>query len=198
VRLQTYIAESSLSRIWRLTTQHDSGTISAFRYAKDCGDGDVYTKNENRQRNAILKAKLLRMGYGVTPIKGVYIENYGSNDERDVNEESFLVVDINDKGKLRDDLIKLGEMFEQDSITYSKANGEYYIIGTNKCPNSYPGYRMVHRLGSTIYGEGGEFHSKVKGRPFEFKKLGKLIESIRKFSIAEIRSIHHLSEKEII
>ena len=198
MKFADYISESSLSRVWRLTTQHDSGTISAFRYAKNCGEGEVYAKNENKQRNTILKAKILRMGYTITPIKGVYIENYNSNNERDVNEESFLVIDINDKSKLRDDLIKLGEMFEQDSITYSKANGEYYIIGTNKCPNSYPGYRIVHRLGSTIYGEGGEFHSKVKGRPFEFKKLGKLTESIRKFSIAEIRSIHHLSEREII
>jgi hypothetical protein len=198
MKFAAYMNESSLSRVWKMTTQHDSGTISAFRYARDCGDGEVYTRNENKQRNAILKAKLLRMGYAVTPVDGIYVENYGSTHQRDVSEESFLVVDMKDTDRLRRDLIKLGEAFEQDSITYSNANGEYYLIGTNKCPDAYPGYRIVHRLGSTIYGEGGEFHSKVKGRPFEFKKLGRLIEGISKFSIAEIRSIHALSERRIL
>lgn len=178
-------------------TQHDSGTISAFRYARECGEGEVYTRAENKKRSAILKAKILRMGYGVTPIKGTYIENYKSDNEIEVNEDGYLVVDLDDKDNLRYDLIDLGRKFEQDSITYSRANGEYYIIGTNKCPYSYPGWGIVSRLGSTIYGEKGKFHSKVKGRPFVFKKAGKLIESIRKFSISEIRSIHHLSEQEI-
>lgn len=198
MKFQEYINESSLSRIWKLTTQHDSGTISAFRYASECGDGKPYTKTENKDRNAILKAKLLRMGYAVTHIKGVYTENYGSDSEIDVNEESFLVIDLRDRGHLREDLIKLGSLFEQDSVTYSNASGEYYLIGTNRCPNSYPGYGIVSRLGSTIYGKDGQFHSKVKGRPFVFLKTGSLIESIRKYSIAEIRSIHVLSEKSVI
>lgn len=197
MKLKKFVNESSLSRVWKLTTKHDSGTISAFRYARDCGKGDVYTKKENRDRNAILKSKLLRGGYSVTPIKGVYIENYGSLEEIEMNEESFLIIDIRDMGNLRYDLIELGKMFEQDSVTYSRSNGEYYLIGTNKCKHSYPGHGIAKKLGKTIYGKKGEFHSKVSGRPFVFKKVTGNTNTIKNYSIAEIRSIKALSERKI-
>ena len=191
------INESSLNRVWKHTTEHDSGIISAFRYAKDCSEGDIYTKKENMDRNAILKAKLLVKGYNITPIKGVYIENYKSDNEIDVNENSFLVIDIKDMGKLRDDLKKLGKIFEQDSITFSKSNGEYFIIGTNKCPDSYPGYGIISKLGKTIYGKKGVFHSKINGRPFVFEGVNGRTNRLRNFSISEIRSITNLSERRI-
>jgi hypothetical protein len=192
-----FMNESSLSRVWKHTTQHDSGIISAFRYAKDCGKGNVYTRKENMNRNSILKAKLLVKGYNITPIKGVYIENYGSDDEINVNENSFLIIDVDDKGKLREDLIKFGKMFEQDSITFSKSNGEYFLIGTNKCHKSHPGYGIIKKLGKTIYGSKGVFHSKVSGRPFVFECVDGKTNRLRNFSISEIRSIVNLSEERI-
>ena len=47
-----YLQESSLSRLWRHSQEHDYGTITAFRYAPDCGEGTPYTKKENLQRNS--------------------------------------------------------------------------------------------------------------------------------------------------
>ena len=187
--------ESSLSRIWRHISKHDSGTISAFRYGRDCGNGERYTKKDNMDRNVILKAKLLTKGYSVTPIKGTYIENYGSDTQLDVDEDSFLVVDVKDSGKLKRDLMKLGEMFEQDSITYADVGGyKYYLIGTNKCPKSYPGYKKEKLEGKGIFGKKGQFHSKIGGRPFVFKSVSGNMSDISEYSIAEIRSIEHLSE----
>jgi len=184
--------ESSLSRVWNHVTKHDSGTISAFRYAKDCGDGEVFSKKENKDRNAVLKAKLLNVGYGVTPVKGIYIENYKSNNEIEVSENSFIVVDLKDTGNLKEALIKFGNEFEQDSITYSKANGDYFLIGTNDCPKSYPGFKKEVKLGGPMFGKKGIFYSKVNGRPFVFESINSNVISLVDLSISEIRSIKQL------
>jgi len=103
------ITESGLSRVYRATQAHDFGTITAYRYAPECGTGTPYTYAQNQKRNASLLAKLRALGYGVTSIKGSYIENYGSPDAREVGENSFLVIDLQDRGTLRDDLLALGE-----------------------------------------------------------------------------------------
>lgn len=95
------VNESGLSRIYQHYMEHDSGTISAFR-------GNLELK-ENKARNKELKGYLLSKGYGVTSIKGTYIENYGKEDVREVDEESFFVVDLEDSGNLKQDLIKMGK-----------------------------------------------------------------------------------------
>lgn len=188
--------ESSLSRIWQHVTEHDSGTISAFRYARECGNGELYTKKENEDKNAKLKAQLLSLGYGVTEIAGVYVENYGTSDAIEVKEDSFIVIDIKDKGNLKKDLFKLGNQYEQDSITYSKPNRDYYLIGTNQCPKGYPGYKKEIKLGKPFFGKDGEFHSKINGRPFIFKEnTNNRIDILTNYSISEIRSIKNLAEK---
>ena len=103
-----HINESSLSRVFNQTKKYDSGTITAFRSAKDCNDGEEFSKGENKKRNSILKAKLLKLGYGVTAVDGTYIENFKTKDEREVKEDSFLVLDLKGKGNLKKDLISLG------------------------------------------------------------------------------------------
>lgn len=166
------INESSLSRIWRHVTKHESGTISAFRSRENCGKGAEISKSTNRKNNAILKRKLLSMGYGVTKIIGTYIENYDTPMAVKVKEESFIVVDLKDTGKLKDDLIKLGQEFDQDSITFSKPNGDYYLISSNTCPMGYPGNGKVGvsvKLGKPFFGKDGEFYSTINGRPFVFE-----------------------------
>ena len=142
-----------------------------------------------------MKAQLLSLGFGVTAIDGVYIENFNSPDARPVREESFIVIDIKNKGNLKKVLMKLGEQYEQDSITYSKVSGEYYLIGTNQCPNSYPGYGNILKLGKPMFGQEGEFHSRIKNRPFVFKESNNnRLDLLTQYSFSEIRSIKHLAE----
>lgn len=203
--------ESSLSRVYKHYQKHDTGTISAFRYARDCGNGKQYTVSENLQRSAVLKAKLLKLGYGVTKIKGTYIENYGKENAREVDEESYFVVDSKDGGKLRQDLIALGGEFDQDSITFSKADGEYYLISTNTCPSAYPGNGKVgkeEKLGKPNYGTKyfkdendktveAEFFSKVKGRVFVFREADEKTVELGKLSFSEFISVSHLSKQTL-
>ena len=168
MKVKDIIVESGLSRVYQHTQKHDYGTITAFRYAPECGTGEPYTLQQNQKRNASLLAKLRGAGYGVTSIAGSYIENYGSEDEREVAENSFLVVDIQDRGTLKRDLLKLGEEFEQDSIIFGEAGGAGVLIGTNHCPGGYPGYHKEVAQGGALFGKTGEFMSRVSGRPFIF------------------------------
>ena len=155
--------ESSLSRLWKKYQDSDSGTITAFR--------GEYSKKENLARNAELKAALLGAGYSVTSVDGVYIENYGSANENPVKEKSFIVFDHKKTGKLKADLKRLGLRYDQDSITFnSVSDGNYYLIGTSKRDDSYPGFGKEIKLGKPMFGKSGEFHSSVKGRPFVFEE----------------------------
>lgn len=157
------INESSLSRLWRKHQESDSGTITAFR--------GEYSKSENMARNAKLKAALLGAGYSVTAVDGVYIEQYGTSNAKRVKESSFIVFDQNKTGNLERDLKKLGEKYDQDSITFNSVEKNcYYLIGTSKREDSYPGYGKKIKLGKPMFGKDGEFYSSVNGRPFVFQE----------------------------
>jgi hypothetical protein len=190
--------ESSLSRLWEHAKKHDTGTITAFRFARDCGEGKPYSETENISRNRELKSILLTKGFGVTSIKGSYIENYKTKNAKEVKEESLFVVDLNDNKKLKNTLIALGIKYEQDSIIFSEAGGEdYTLISTNKCPNGYPGRGIVgveEKLGKAIFGKDGEMFSRVNGRPFVFEDINPYVRKLTDYSIPEIRSFKMFAE----
>lgn len=152
--------ESSLSRLYRKYKESDSGTISACR--------NENTKDKNNKRTLELKTTLIKLGYSVTTVNGTYTENYGTPNAVSVKEKSFIVFDKNNSGNLKNDLIKLGEKYNQDSITYSSVkDGVYYLIGTNHSDS--PGYHVEIKLGKPMFGKSGEFYSTIKGRPFVFE-----------------------------
>lgn len=166
--------ESGLSRLWRKYKEFDSGTISAFR--------GEYDKAENNRRTARLKSILLAKGFSVTAIDGVFIENMGTPNEKKVKEKSFIVFDRNNTGKLKEILVKLGEKFDQDSVTFNDVSeGNYYLIGTTKRDGTSPKYHESVRLGKPMFGESGIFHSSVKGRPFVFSEETELSEEYHDF-----------------
>lgn len=170
MKLKKYLNESSLSRVQKAYSEHDTGTITAFRYAHDCGEGKVLTRKEKDGRNGILKSKLLKRGYGVTKVKGAWMEN----GDLEVGETSFFVVDLKDTGKLKKDLIKLGKQFEQDAITYAEKSGDYYAISSNKCPQARPGKGKIgveQKLGKPKFGKKGiDGFSRIGGRAFVFEE----------------------------
>lgn len=191
-RVPSRANESSLSRVRKVWTEHDTGTITAFRDIEDCGDGDTIPKTEKKSRNRDLKSILLGMGYGVTKVKGSWAENGVEQ-----NEASFFVVDINDKGSLKKDLIKLGTKYEQDAITYADAGSDYYAIGTNTCPDSWPGFGTIgksEKLGVPKFGKTGiNGYSKVNNRAFVFEGFQQ--EKLTDKGVGEWRSIQHHYKK---
>ena len=165
------INKSSLSRIWSHMKNHDSGTITAWRDKRDCNTGEVYTKGEKKARNHVLLSNLQKQQFSVTKVKGTYIENYNTPDAKEVGEDVYLVVDINDKGNLKETLKKLGEVYEQDSILFIPKGGKTgELIGTNKCEYGFPGWNKTKILKNPIFGKSGEMMTKIKGRPFILKE----------------------------
>ncbi len=165
--------ETSLSRVREHMINHDTGVITAFRDALDCGKGEKLSRKDNKARNKVLLANLRKEGYSVTKAKGSFIENYGTKDAKEVGESVFIVVDINDKGNLKEKLLELGEKFEQDSILFIPKGGEEgYLIGTNNCPDTYPGYHKAEKLKHPLFGKKGEFLTRVQGRPFILEESG--------------------------
>lgn len=159
---KNHLLESSLSKIWKYTQDHDTGAITAFRTAEKCGDGDRYTTKQKRQRNKSLQAKLKALNYTVIQIQGKYPEGGVM-----VTETSFFVVDAGDKGNIRHDLIKLGEFFEQDAILYIQKGTVGNLIGTNSCKNNDLRNRGTQKFNKVKYGKEGKFStSLIRGRPF--------------------------------
>ena len=183
---QFIINEAGLSKIRQDMSDYATAFITAFR-------GDIHDKSEclyipptnkeikerskmgrkgvvNRGNNKELSAYLLSQGYGIKNVQGSYIENYGKATAREVGENAFFVADMQDKGRLKKDLLALGEEFDQDSIIFGDKGKSGALFGTNKCPEGYPGYGKKLVQGGAIFGKEGEFMSRVNGRPFVFSE----------------------------
>ncbi len=175
-KLEKYLNESSLSRLWRHNEEHDCAALTAYRKARDCGQGDPYTKAENKARNKSLLSRFKSKGYSVTSLKGRYPEGGAVG-----KEESFFVVDINDTGKLLDDIKWLGMEFEQDSVLFVpkgaiQNEAKAYLIGTNRCEDNWLkfGQMEVFNKGKMGY-ESPIYTSYVNGRPFLFEEIDREI-----------------------
>lgn len=166
------LTESSLSRLWQKVQEHDTGIVTAFRDTDFCDSGVTYSKSDNKKRNISLKANLLKLGYGLTKVSGVWVQNFGSPEAKELKEDAFFVEDLRDKGRLRKDLVILGERYDQDAILFINKGGNAELIGTNKCESGYPGWKKVVRLPKASFGKPNEFLTKVNNRPFFFNESG--------------------------
>lgn len=188
----TTLKESSLARIFSRIQKYDYGLITAWRKGEDCGEGRPYSRVENLQRNKSLVAKLIYAGYSVTAVKG-----YETGNEHP--EPSYMVIDHENKGTLEADLRKLGEFFEQDSIIYGKAGSVLpSLIGTNHCPNGWPGYGNKAPFDERKWGRTDHYFTRVKGRPFSYKNIDENLEVVKTYPTpkfpTERRSWKHWAE----
>ena len=171
---KNFLSEASLSRLWKHGQEHDTGAMTAYRNAPNCGDGEPYSKKENDARNKSLLAKLKSLNYGVIAISGKYPEGGKVKTER-----SFFVVDNADKGNLEKDLKRLGKQFEQDSVLFVPKGTGGYLVGTNNCKNNDLGMNGKLEFNKVKFGQEGEYYSSlIRGRPFtnedvqyEFKEV---------------------------
>jgi hypothetical protein len=175
---QETITESSLSRLHSHIKNHDCAIISAFRNQMvNCVDKptneEMISLKDNRERNRGLKSALLLFGYSVTNVKGSYIENYLQDNEIEVLEDSYFVVNTNDDSKFEKNLTTLGILFCQDTVMFIKDGGQHvYLKGTNN--SDYPGFGDIDVKGKISFGKEGEFMTKIGNRPFvieSFKSL---------------------------
>jgi hypothetical protein len=169
--------ESYLNRIHSHIMKHDCAVITAFRNKLiNCmseDNGDKLNISDNKMRNKRLKSALLSLGYGVTSVEGTYIENYMSDNQVEVKEDSYFVVNLTDNPNFISHIKKLGEMFCQDSVMIVEQGGNNnYLFGTNK--SDFLGYGEKIELGRFKPGIEAEFMTKVNGRPFALESFGDL------------------------
>jgi len=177
--------ESSLKRLWEHNIKHDCGALTAFRKYNNCGydsDGEtcyessgepvLLTRKENQKRNLSLAADLKKLGYGITKIIGNYPEG-----GKVVKEVSYFVVNLENSKNFKQDLIKLGGKYNQDSILYipqnaieNKSDEKAALYGTNDCCNNWlpKGNTEIFNKGKIGYNS-PIYTSKINGRPFIFE-----------------------------
>lgn len=173
------IYESSVNRLAAWMENHDVATITAFRNVlsniqnehltcfeingNEIEEYHKFSLKEKRAWNQQLHALLLSHGYGVTKIKGSYLEK---GMDKSSDEESFFVVNLKDDQKFKENLLRYAEYFNQDSILYKEAgNNQAYLIGTNGA--EFPGYREEVPQGNMRF-IAGRFMSKIKNAAFAF------------------------------
>lgn len=169
--------ESSLNRVYSHIMNHDCAIITAFRgKLENCITNDVSEKlslRDNKSRNKGLKAALLYLRYAITNVKGSYIEDYLADNQKEVLEDSYFVVNLKDDPKFIDNIVRLGEIFCQDSVLIMEKGGENnYLVGTNF--HTFPGYGEKIETGHFKPAIESEFMTKVGGRPFSLESFDML------------------------
>jgi len=183
------LSENSLNRTVSFMDQHDVACITAFRtkfedetdktlddrpdsYKEALENGEttepyMYSKSENKRRNADLKAILLKMGYGVTAVHGNWIENYRTLNAVESAEDTLFVVNLKDSPGFYSNLFDLSEYYGQDCFLYKpKDDDEAYNIGTNNA--NYPGYNNRQSVGKLHIQVENEFLTRVGNASFAF------------------------------
>lgn len=178
--------ESSIKRMLHWLKNCDCAFITAFRNElkdirdinstylgpnKNWKEGKQFTHEENRQKNKLLVAELLQLGYGVTKIKGVYPEGM----EGETSEESYLVVNRNNDENFLDNLLRISEYYNQDSIYYKeKGQTEGHLIGTNNC--DWPEYHEKSDGSEIQTDTASNYMSRLGNKAFSF--VGKDAEKV--------------------
>jgi allophanate hydrolase subunit 1 len=202
--IKKQVTESSRARVLQHVSKHDCGFVTAYR-GWIYPDG-VEHKEENRlnldkrtnqARNLQLLGYLHNRGYGVTSVKGGYIEGFGSSEAKIVSEHSFFVVDIKDKGNLKRDLKEFGNKYFQDSILFIPkaevtSSGEQVkaiLIGTSPrkdIPEDFfikPGVeKMIGSFKSQQSQTDSEIFTAIRNSPFRFESLSREFQMERKYS----------------
>lgn len=159
-KLKKQLVESSLSRVWSKTQDHDCALISAFRTAKNGKYEPIgknrMTKDENKARSDKMLKELQALGFEVTKVRGQYEEIIDGVRYKSA-EDSYFVVNAKDNPKFVKQIENLGIRYEQDSVCIIQDKGK------------------IGKLGKASYGEVvGVYFTRVNGRTFEFVQVESL------------------------
>ena len=155
--------EAGLSRILSHIQHRNIGFITAFR------GGSSVPVAQNRGRNRQLQTEIRQAGFGYLRVQGSWPENEGTPEERQVVEESFLVIgsDGDDSGNLKGFLKKAGAKYQQDAVIFKPWNTTtaYLIFMSN--PSKLESIGTFSLDPQNI----GKMYSKFKGHKFVFHSM---------------------------
>ena len=123
----------------------------------------------NRGRNRQLQTEIRQAGFGYLRVQGSWPENEGTPEERQVVEESFLVIgsEGDDSGNLKGFLKKAGAKYQQDAVIFKPWNTTtaYLIFMSN--PSKLEPIGTFSLDPQNI----GKMYSKFKGHKFVFHSM---------------------------
>jgi hypothetical protein len=195
------LKESSLSRVHSWIEKADVAIVTGFRDdpydlakcpsgASTAEDNQRSPKATNMLRNRDLKAALLSMRYGVTKVKGSYIEDFDTPQAIEVRENSMLVVNLEEDPNFISNITMLGKKFCQDSVLIIPKGGQgAYLHGTNN--SEFPGLDQKVEVGSLKMGAEDEFMTRVDNRPFTFNEG---LDTYKRLSRLEKQAVDALSK----
>ena len=153
-----FLEESSLSRIKSKSDKSGIATLSADRAGK--------SRKENQARSQQLQKDIRgKFGRGPTKVKGSYLENPGTKDERKVKEKSYVI----DRGKLSKKKFKkkvktLGKKYGQDSVlTQTKKTATLHRTRKGGLDKKGENVGRFKPQGKNPYGQ-----SQIKGKTFSY------------------------------
>lgn len=169
----TFIQTIDEASVTRLINKMDNQAIAIISAWRGCR-----TKTENRKRNVALAKDIRALGYQYYTVKGRFIENFKTQNERNVDEDSMVVFDVKPSkesdAKLKTDIMALGYKYNQDAILYKDAAGDGWTIRTQDVdrdcnigqPITIP---AIERAGKVTLGSKSMFQSVMKGKEITFK-----------------------------
>ena len=158
---QEFMQESSLSRIKSKSDKSGIATLSADR-------GDKSRKENQARSKQLQKDIRCRFGRGPTKVKGSYLENPGSKDERKVKEKSYAI----DRGKMskkkfKKEVKKLGKKYGQDSVlTQTKKTATLHRTRKGGLEKKGENVGRFKPQGKNPYGQ-----SQIKGKTFSLSLI---------------------------
>jgi hypothetical protein len=152
--IKTVMSESSLSRVQKWRTEHDTAAMATARFNK--------SKEQAKKEKYELQEWLRANGYAYTKFDGYYQEQEMPQASR---EDSLLIVDINDKGNLKQMIQKLGAKYGQESVLFRPKGADSKSILIKTTPKGMG--KETPQASGTDYGKrGGAAWSEIGGRAF--------------------------------
>ena len=152
--IKSVMSESSLSRVMKWRMEHDTGAMATARFDKS----PQQAKKEKYELQDWLRAH----GYAYTKFDGYYQEQEMPQASR---EDSLLIVDINDKGNLKEVLMKLGAKYGQETVLFRPKGKEGKSVLIKTTPKGMG--KETPQASGTDYGKrGGAAWSEIGGRAF--------------------------------
>lgn len=149
-------ASHSLARVHQHAQDREVGFITAHR--------GEHSPAENNARNSALKDDIRKAGFGHIPIRGRYIENKGTPEERKVHEKSFMVIGGKKDTGLKKFLHKHGEKYGQESVVHKAHDSHNAKLHMTSGPDK----GQTHDLGSFHANKASDYQSAIKGKHKSF------------------------------
>ena len=152
--IKTVMSESSLSRVQKWRTEHDTAAMATARFNK--------SKEQAKKEKYELQDWLRANGYAYTKFDGYYQEQEMPQASR---EDSLLIVDINDKGNLKQLIQQLGAKYGQESVLFRPKGADSKSILIKTTPKGM-GKETPQATGTDYGKRGGAAWSEIGGRAF--------------------------------